>query len=147
MKKLTRLLFEDDEKADAEGGDEKKSLPPELMSRDSSLDAKIDGVLLKSAQMADGSTTPEENLEYVIASNIANLIKNYNNLVSPEKVILNRALNWVKKNHGDVADYVEEILLTDFNISTKTPAEAESEINASVPAAAGAGVDAGGGGG
>lgn len=137
---LIRLLFEAPE-------EEKEQADQSEMLSDASLDAKVDAILSKSESSYDGSEPNEEDLHYVIATNINNLIENFDNVVDPRTICLNRALNYIRKTKPDLVERVEEVLLTDFDLQTKLDSSADEELNGSVPAAAGAGGDASGGGG
>lgn len=140
--KLIRLLFE----APAEPTEEKDPLAEAEKLSNASLDTKVDAILSKAQSTYDGSDVQEDDLPSVIATNINNLVVNFENLVDPSAVLLNRALNWVSANKPELREAVEEVLLTEFDLQTKLESSSEDELNGSIPAAAGAGGDASGGG-
>ena len=79
------------------------------------------------------------------AEGVARLVNNYKTLISPETVILNRAMFYISKNYSArLAKEMMSILQRDFDLTPKTLGQKEAEIPAA-PRAGGSGPDNGGG--
>lgn len=103
-----------------------------------------------------GGETPEPGAEAPVApvpkinirkfaEGVARLVNNYQTLVDPKTIILNRAMYYISKNYSPrLAKEFMSILERDFDLTPKTPAQKEAEYP-TAPRAAGSGPDNGGG--
>lgn len=79
------------------------------------------------------------------AEGVARLVNNYKTLLSPETVILNRAMFYISKNYSArLAKEMMSILQRDFDLTPKTLGQKEAELP-QAPRAGGSGPDNGGG--
>ncbi|MDC3192546.1 hypothetical protein OAT38_00580 [Amylibacter sp.] len=135
---LTALLMEqeegEDEAAEDEGGDEAAG---DEAAGDEGDDESSDPVG-SEAMTADTAATqqvPDLDIDK-FAFAVGRLVNNYNNLLNPEQVILNRAKNFLDNNYGDA--YINRFLATmeeQFGISSS---EFNVSYNKDVPLAVGA---------
>ena len=102
-----------------------------------------------SVQPGDAAKTapvPRINIR-LFAQGVARLVNNYQSLVDPKRVILNRAQAYIAKNYSTrLAKELMNILERDFDLSPKTKAERKEEVPPA-PRAGRAGPEGGGGGG
>ena len=103
-----------------------------------------------------GGDTPEPGAEAPVApvpninirrfaENVARLVNNYQTLIDPQTVILNRAMYYISKNYSArLAKELMSILERDFNLTPKTISQKEEEVPPA-PTAANSGPDNGGG--
>lgn len=93
---------------------------------------------------ADVAPVPKINIRR-FAEGIARLAMNYQSLIDPQTIILNRAMFYVAKNYSPrLARELMSILERDFDLSPKTPSQKRAEIPAA-PRAGGSGPEDGGG--
>ena len=79
------------------------------------------------------------------AEGVARLVNNYQTLVDPKTLILNRAMYYISKNYSArLAKEMMGILERDFDLTPKTPAEVQAS-SPPAPRAGGSGPDNGGG--
>lgn len=133
---LYSILFEQDEAAAGAGGD-----------------AAAGG---DAGGGAGGGETPEPGAEAPVApvpdinirrfaEGVARLVNNYQTLIDPKTIILNRAMYYISKNYSPrLAKEMMSILERDFDLTPKTKAEVQAEYPPA-PRQANAGPDSGGG--
>lgn len=136
-RKLYSILFEQDDAAGGGGGD-----------ASAGGDAAGGG--------AGGGETPEPGAEAPVApvpkinirkfaEGVARLVNNYQTLIDPKTIILNRAMYYISKNYSPrLAKEMMSILERDFDLTPKTKAEVQAEYPPA-PRQANAGPDSGGG--
>ena len=130
--KLNYYIFEQD-----------AGLPPLPPAGD--LGAPLPGAASTSTP-AKTEPVPKINLRK-FAQGVARLVYNYQSLINPKRIILNRAQTYIEKNYSTrLAKELMGILERDFNLSSKTNAQKEDEAP-SAPRAGRAGPEGGGGGG
>jgi hypothetical protein len=103
----------------------------------------------EGAGVEPGAETPVAPVPQVnvrkFAEGIARLVNNYQTLIDPKTIILNRAMYYIAKNYSPrLAKELMSILERDFNLTPKTKSEVESEYPPA-PRQANAGPDNGGG--
>jgi len=103
-----------------------------------------------------GGETPEPGAEAPVApvpkinirkfaEGIARLVNNYQTLVDPKTIILNRAMYYIAKNYSPrLAKELMSILERDFDLTPKTQMQVQAEYPAA-PRAGNSGPDSGGG--
>lgn len=103
-----------------------------------------------------GGETPEPGAEAPVApvpkinirkfaEGVARLVNNYQTLIDPKTIILNRAMYYVAKNYSSrLAKELMSILERDFDLTPKTKAQVQAEYPPA-PRQANAGPDNGGG--
>jgi hypothetical protein len=131
--KLYSILFEQDAAADAGGGD-----------ADAGGDAGGGGETPEPGAEAPVAPVPKINIRK-FAEGVARLVNNYQTLIDPRTLILNRAMYYIAKNYSPrLAKEMMSILERDFDLTPKTKAEVQAEYPPS-PRQANAGPDSGGG--
>ena len=102
---------------------------------------------------ADGSSPdaevakPQINLS-AFTNKVARLISNFDSLVNPKVIVLNRAYAYIRQNYDEnTAKEMMIILESTYNISNMTLGDKERNLVGQVPFAVGAGDGGGGGGG
>jgi hypothetical protein len=105
---------------------------------------------------AGGGETPEPGAEAPVApvpkinirkfaEGVARLVNNYQTLIDPKTIILNRAMYYISKNYSPrLAKEMMSILERDFDLTPKTKSEVQAEYPPA-PRQANAGPDSGGG--
>ena len=79
------------------------------------------------------------------AEGVARLVNNYQTLIDPKTIILNRAMYYVAKNYSPrLAKELMSILERDFDLTPKTQAQRDMQYPPA-PRQANAGPDSGGG--
>jgi hypothetical protein len=106
--------------------------------------------------LGGGGETPEPGAEAPVApvpkinirkfaEGVARLVNNYQTLVDPKTIILNRAMYYIAKNYSPrLAKEMMSILERDFDLTPKTKSQVQDEYP-SAPRQANAGPDSGGG--
>jgi hypothetical protein len=130
---LTALLMEqeegEDEAAAEEGGEEGGE------EEGGETESEPVGSEAMTADTAETQQVPDLDIDK-FAFAVGRLVNNYNNLLNPEQVILNRAKNFLDNNYGDA--YINRFLATmeeQFGISSS---EFNVTYNRDVPLAVGA---------
>jgi len=95
---------------------------------------------------AEAPVTPVPNINIRrFAEGIARLVNNYQTLIDPKTIILNRAMYYISKNYSPrLAKEMMSILERDFDLTPKTKSEVQAEYPPA-PRQANAGPDSGGG--
>tara|TARA_Y100000992_G_C21266757_1_gene494351 strand:+ start:288 stop:938 length:651 start_codon:yes stop_codon:yes gene_type:complete len=130
---LTALLMEQEEgeeEADTEEGAEEGG-----EEEGGETESEPVGSEAMTADTAETQQVPDLDIDK-FAFAVGRLVNNYNNLLNPEQVILNRAKNFLDNNYGDA--YINRFLATmeeQFGISS---AEFNVTYNRDVPLAVGA---------
>lgn len=103
---------------------------------------------------AGGESAPEINVPKpqinlsIFANKVARLISNFDSLVNPKIILLNRAYAYIRQNYDEnTAKELLIILETNYEITNQTIPEKERDLIGQVPTVAGAGDVSGGGGG
>ena len=138
---LYRLLFEQDAPpgGDAPAGDTGGDTGGDAGGGDTGGDSGTE-----PGAAAEVAPVPFINIRK-FAEGIARLVNNYQSLIDPQTVILNRAMYYISKNYSArLAKELMSILQRDFNLSPKTPNEKEKGTPPA-PTAANSGPDSGGG--
>lgn len=132
-KALYRWLFEQDDAAADAGGD-----------TGGGEDTGGGGETPEPGAEAPVAPVPKINIRK-FAEGIARLVNNYQTLVDPKTIILNRAMYYVAKNYSPrLAKELMSILERDFDLTPKTKAQVQAEYPPA-PRQANAGPDSGGG--
>ena len=136
-KALYRWLFEQDAPADAGGA------PPDDAGGAGGGDAG-GGETPEPGAEAPVAPVPKINIRK-FAEGIARLVNNYQTLIDPKTIILNRAMYYIAKNYSPrLAKELMSILERDFDLTPKTKAQVQAEYPPA-PRQANAGPDSGGG--
>ena len=99
---------------------------------------------VKPGEEAEVAPVPKINIRK-FAEGVARLANNYETLVDPKTIILNRAMYYVSKNYSPrLAKELMSILQRDFDLTPKSISQREAEYP-TAPRQAGSGPDNGGG--
>jgi len=135
--KLYRWLFEQDD-AGGDGGDDTGGDDLGGGGGGSGGDAPEPG------PEAPVAPVPKINIRK-FAEGVARLVNNYQTLVDPKTIILNRAMYYIAKNYSPrLAKEFMSILERDFDLTPKTPAQKQADYP-QAPTAGNSGPDNGGG--
>jgi hypothetical protein len=131
---LYSILFEQDAPAADAGGD------------DAGGDAGGGGGGETPEPCAEAPVAPVPDINIRrFAEGIARLVNNYQTLIDPKTIILNRAMYYISKNYSPrLAKEMMSILERDFDLTPKTKSEVQAEYPPA-PRQANAGPDSGGG--
>ncbi len=130
---LTALLMEQEEGEDEAAAEEGEDEGAEDEGAED--EAEPVGSEAMTADTAETQQVPDLDIDK-FAFAVGRLVNNYNNLLNPEQVILNRAKNFLDNNYGDA--YINRFLATmeeQFGISST---EFNVSYNKDVPLAVGA---------
>ncbi len=139
-KDLYSFLFEQDAAADPAAAE-----PPADPAADAGGgDDSGGGDDVKPGAEAEVAPVPKINVRK-FAEGVARLASNYETLIDPKTIILNRAMYYISKNYSPrLAKEFMSILQRDFDLTPKSISQREAEYPAA-PRQAGSGPDDGGG--
>jgi len=132
---LSALLMEQDEEVEDVVEDEADTGDTDTGEVDDTADAEPTGSEEMTADTAETQQVPDLDIDQFTFA-VGRLLNNYESLLNPEQVILNRAKNFLNNNYGDA--YVNRFLKTveeQFGISSS---EFNVSYNHDVPLAVGA---------
>ena len=165
QQKLSNLLFEQEEPDEAateeeggeaaeEEGDEAAEDEPEESSDEKpevSLDSDIEAVLIDFESSARKSVSVDESIKMLyeqseeidmdaFAADVARLVKNYDNLLDIEKMLVDKASDFIKSRYDDEASrsFLDK-LETQHDIEVEKPAGEMLSSDLETPLAVGAG--------
>lgn len=137
---LYKWLFEQD----APPADPAASAPTDTPTGDDAGEDTGGGDTPEPGAEAPVAPVPKINVRK-FAEGLARLVNNYQTLVDPKTIILNRAMYYIAKNYSPrLAKELMSILERDFNLTPKTKAQVQAEYPPA-PRQANAGPDNGGG--
>lgn len=142
-KTLYRWLFEQDaaappaDPADMGGGDDEGDMGGDDMG-------SSDSESPEPGPEAPVAPVPKINIRK-FAEGVARLVNNYQTLIDPKTIILNRAMYYIAKNYSPrLAKEFMSILERDFDLTPKTPSQKQADYP-QAPRAGNSGPDNGGG--